>query len=119
MGYDSFATILLPDTFLYNPENRLFPVIRTEENSAFLPPRANSDTLLNWLDQEGGRVDTFTGFKNPVPVKSCFGGLAIYRGSKFFEKECTYLVRNEATLKYANKFQERACEHVTFHSCLQ
>ena len=62
----------------------------------------------------------------PVPVKSCFGGLTLYRANKYLHPNCSYhhqphitqQEKDELTRKYANRFDKRPCEHVIFHNCL-
>jgi len=46
----------------------------------------------------------------PIQVKSCFGGLAIYRYEKM--KHCRYSYRHEAPPYMLD------CEHVLFHECI-
>jgi hypothetical protein len=58
------------------------------------------------------------------PVKSCFGGLAIYRAKVWFDAVCHYddkvdAKTNSHLLKYRSISEERVCEHVVFHDCLE
>lgn len=66
---------------------------------------------------------TYTEPSTAVPVRSCFGGLAIYSATTYFEPTCRYtLEENDPNasrlLKYANRDDRRPCEHVVFHDCL-
>lgn len=64
-----------------------------------------------------------------VSVKSCFGGLALYRADVYFTKSCQYqldaavvdLNKDNLTsiMRYANSVEGRPCEHVVFHDCLK
>lgn len=112
--YDSFATILLPDTFVYPLEHRLNSEPRKEEIQEFILDKSweGAKFLLNWLNEQGNGTQ-------PVPVKSCFGGLALYRSSILFDVRCTYSDKNDENQKYSNKDDRRPCEHVVFHNCLR
>ena len=113
--YDLFATVLLPDTFVLDLGGRSVQA-RPEENSSLIngPFFSHSD-LLEWFKKEGG--DT----ANPVPVRSCFGGLALYRASKWLDQNCSYMNPHpEINAKYGATWAEGLpCEHVVFHNCLQ
>jgi len=115
--YDTFATILKPDTFVYPMRGRLMGS-RRGENLALV----RSDDLFGTVTQEhilayfeNKKYQTSHG---AVPVKSCFGGMAFYRASKWFNPKCCYSMSTEQTKEYANKSDGRPCEHVVFHLCL-
>lgn len=115
--YDIFATILLPDTFVYPVNGRPVMVARPEEDASLIINNNNNFTapaLLEWFHRKGGAA------ANPVPVKSCFGGLAIYRASKWLDDRCSYRDNDpELNAKYFNKYDDAPCEHVVFHNCLR
>jgi hypothetical protein len=112
--YDTFATILLPDTFVYPVNGRPVMTARPEEDASLIIGRNfSAEALMEWFHKEGG-VDA-----SPVPVRSCFGGLAIYRASKWLDQRCSYKDQfPEVNAKYANKFDDAPCEHVVMHNCL-
>ena len=115
--YDIFATILLPDTFVYPVNGRPVRVARPEEDASLIIDNNNNFTapaLLEWFHRQGGAA------ANPVPVRSCFGGLAIYRASKWLDDRCSYKDNDpELNAKYYNKYDDAPCEHVVFHNCLR
>jgi hypothetical protein len=113
--YDTFATVLLPDTFVYPVNGRPSMSARPEEDSTMIiDNNFTAEELLEWFHKEGGAS------VKPVPVKSCFGGLAIYRASKWLDQRCSYKnIHPEINAKYANRFDNAPCEHVVLHNCLQ
>ena len=112
--YDTFATILLPDTFVYPVNGRPINRARPEEDTAMIiGNNFTAQDLLGWFHKEGGAS------MKPVPVKSCFGGLAIYRASKWLDQRCSYKdLHPEINAKYANRYDNAPCEHVVLHNCL-
>jgi len=113
--YDTFATILLPDTFVYPIGGRPDLKARPEEDpSLIIGENFNAEQLMEWFQIKGGAN------ADPVPVKSCFGGLAIYRASKWLDQRCSYKdLQPEVNAKYANRYDKAPCEHVVLHNCLQ
>jgi hypothetical protein len=139
--YDTFATVFLPDTFSHPIKRRLIPYMYKGENPKFI--RSNN--------QYGNftQGDIFQYFVNanqgePVGVKSCFGGITIYRASVYFDERCKYCLDKIAVQKFQHYFQkqpqqeyfrqglhqgdifryasnkeQRPCEHVVFHDCLK
>lgn len=116
--YDTFATILKPDTFVYPLKGRLKGSRRGENMNL-----VRSDDIYGTVTQE--RILAY--FENEkhqtsngaVPVRSCFGGMAFYRASKWFMPQCRYgLLDSPQLLEYANKEDGGPCEHVAFHLCL-
>jgi hypothetical protein len=137
--YDTFATVFLPDTFSHPLKRRLIPYMYKGEN----PKLIRSNNQYGNFTQ----VDIFEYFVNanqgePVAVKSCFGGMAIYRANAYFDKQCEYRLGNATRhffqdytekqqqkyfeqglhqgniFRYANNKEQRPCEHVVFHDCL-
>lgn len=58
-----------------------------------------------------------------IPVRSCYNGMAIYNGVKFFAPECTYTVytsvpRDLFPAAFGHFRQQDPCEHVAFNLCL-
>lgn len=147
--YDTFATVLLPETFVYSVENRLTQTSRPEEDTSYIISDSfRHKDLLQWFKQQGkdGSTSIATARRlrstssgtngpstsigsgvKPVEVRSCFGGLGIYRSSTWFEKSCNYQVSNPHDFMvgtapltaYANQRDRRACEHVAFHECVR
>jgi hypothetical protein len=72
--------------------------------------------LLKWLRKEGG---AFSKEMKPVQVKSCFGGLAMYRASKWLSDRCAYDMVDPDGAKYANRLDQSSCEHVAFNGCIK
>ena len=121
--YDSYATVLYPDTFV-------FPR-RWRYNASAIGPIENSSLILAPRPTEGllTQVQLFNHLQssqrgsNPVQVRSCFGGLAIYRSQVYFANECDYQLENDKPLynlikqKYAATHGQ-VCEHVVLHECL-
>mmetsp|Transcript_20711 Transcript_20711/g.31339 ORF Transcript_20711/g.31339 Transcript_20711/m.31339 type:complete len:396 (-) Transcript_20711:904-2091(-) len=121
--YDSFATIFLPDTFMHPLALRKNKELRPEEDPSLVLHQYEfaGVNILNYIKEQGRRVSLFgisTSYK-PVPVKSCFGGLALYRASVYFDEQFSYEIEEDDDLvsKYGN-FQSEVCEHVTLHTRL-
>merc|ERR1719343_166287 len=53
-----------------------------------------------------------------MPVRSGFGGVAIYDAAVWFNKACSYSADARRYRRYAGEDDMRACEHVVFHECL-
>jgi hypothetical protein len=149
--YDIFATVLLPDTFVYPIKGRLIRKHADMENPDLV--RSNNLygnftqwDLLDHIETESRKLtkqkrvadltanivlDDLPQLSAPVPVRSCFGGLTIYRAIRWFDSRCRYyyshLYGNSTTdhhhwrmrmTRYASKTSQRPCEHVVFHNCL-
>lgn len=107
--YDTFSTVFLPDTFSHPLKRRLLPYYYAGED----PRLVRSDdrfgnftqgdifryfTNANVKDEQGNDrrvpVSTVTRTaKNPTRVKSCFGGMALYRARSYFESKCRYRLK--------------------------
>jgi hypothetical protein len=93
--YDTFATVFLPDTFSHPLKRRLIPRYYPREDPRFV--RSNDQfgnftqgDIYRYFRENGG------GAGDPTRVKSCFGGMAIYRAHAYFERTCRYrLVADE------------------------
>mmetsp|Transcript_12362 Transcript_12362/g.23164 ORF Transcript_12362/g.23164 Transcript_12362/m.23164 type:complete len:458 (+) Transcript_12362:70-1443(+) len=138
--YDTFATVFLPDTFSHPIKRRLIPYMYNGED----PKLIRSDNQYGNFTQ----ADIFQYFVNthqgkPVGVKSCFGGMAMYRAHIYFDDQCKYSLDNITLqefqdilqkqsdeyfrqglhqgdiFRYANNKEQRPCEHVVFHDCLK
>jgi hypothetical protein len=135
--YDTFATILKPNTWLYplisrlNSEHYLFdedPRLVMKEDDTIDPVAANTESgmtgpgILKYIQEQAGA--------SPFPVQSCFGGMAIYNGRVWLDTisdeaqeggvACQYSSEVAGDPgRYANQDDERTCEHITFHQCLQ
>jgi hypothetical protein len=135
--YDTFATILQPDTWVYPLADRLENVgdavdaaLYDEEDTSLVVDTGITNVgLLQYIQSHATtplntNANSNANSVNVLPVKSCFGGLALYRASTWLNpfSSCTYSVNPAAMTPlraYANKDDERTCEHVTFHQCLQ
>jgi len=123
--YDIFATVLLPDTFVYPLRGRMNQTAYDGEDLSLI--RSNDLygnftqwDLLDYFQHESAKRSGLS--SSAVPVRSCFGGLTLYRASVWLEPTCTYHhVNNNTTTqlqKYATKTSQRPCEHVVLHDCL-
>ena len=131
--YDMFATVLLPDTFVYPLSRRLIPHYYEGEDKQLV--RSNKahgsitqGDLMRHFVQQSQKSPT-----GAMSVKSCFGGFTMYRFQTFFHSECDYTLpqhekknivakkkNHESTLmRYAGAKDKRPCEHVVFHDCLK
>ena len=142
--YDTFATVLLPNTWLYPRKWRSLSQKQLEGEDEKLATLRQEDTLLWFLDNgtvllKENEQNYYIGTRIvPVPVRSCFGGLTIYRsdvwmnelngisGNAFNETMkadtnigCRYDMYDEACNIYSSKAERHACEHVIFHECLR
>jgi hypothetical protein len=152
--YDSFATIFLPDTFNHALHLRKIKHLRPiEDKNLVMDSVSSRSKILQWIKDQGTSTstsrrrrnnnnknnktdkdtdnDNYDEFiiMNPVPVKSCFGGLAIYRTSIYLDSRCKYTTNSNSNSnnnnidetivmnKYGNMKNE-VCEHVRFHNCL-
>ena len=72
------------------------------------------------ISKDGGvEVDGVTTDYKPVPVRSCFNGLTLYRTDAWLESECRYDGFNENDAAYASEHYRHTCEHVVLHECLR
>lgn len=113
--YDIFATILLPSTFLYPIQERELSYSHTDEERSII----RSNSAYGYFQQ--GDINEMIlkkSFNGSFPVRSCFGGLAIYKGSAFGEKSCVYNAYQADLRRYAVR-NAGVCEHVVFHECLR
>jgi len=126
--YDTFALVFLPDTFSHPLSRRLQMNYYHGEDPKLV--RSNDQfgnftqgDIWKYLVDKGRTSNT-----GNVRVKSCFGGLTIYKSSVYFREQCQYQLKkgtiersrndNTSIMKYASKKEERPCEHVVFHDCL-
>lgn len=116
--YDTYATVLLPDTYVHPLKRRLVKEYYPSED----PHLVRSDSqhgpftqgdIMRYLQRQAAATGT-------ARVRSCFGGLTIYRALTWFEKYCSYTPDDPKSLeRYASAADGRPCEHVAFHTCLQ
>jgi len=157
--YDTFATVFLPDTFSHPIKRRLVPHLYHGEDPQLV--RSNNQRgnftqgdIFRYFQAQGLKKNVSMSRSEGVSdglgctrVKSCFGGMALYRAANYFEQYCTYqlqesirdqlehwhdsdnidsdYVRGKVTvnasksiIRYANNKERRPCEHVVFHDCL-
>ena len=120
--YDTYATVLLPDTYVHPLKRRLVKEYFAGENRSLVRSDNQHGSftqgdLMRYLQQQA--TDTGT-----VMVRSCFGGLSIYRATTFFEPKCSYTLQQQDAdqrqlERYASESDGRPCEHVVFQTCLQ
>ena len=112
--YDTFSTILLPNSWLH--------VDREKERGSLVGEdvelaKMNQDETLQWILKEGRRLDSDN--YQPVPVRSCFNGLTLYRSDIWLEPQCRYDTYHKDDDAYLSKRYQHACEHIVFHECLR
>jgi hypothetical protein len=116
--YDVFATVLNPSSFAYPLNGRLVNEYRKEDDKTRV--RSNNVygafTQLDLLADFEEKASMST--KEYVPVRSCFGGMAVYRASTWFLTSCKYNSDSSGLMEFANAADGRPCEHVVFHECL-
>ena len=122
--YDTFATVFLSDTFAHPLKRRLIPRYFPGED----PKRVRSADPIhgNFTQKHITRylLKLATKHDGLAPVRSCFGGLAIYRASIWLAPECQYELYQignseirDNLMHYANNREKQPCEHVVLHDC--
>ena len=135
--YDTFSTILLPNSWLH--------VDRDKERGSLLGEdltlaKMSQDETLQWIlnqgrgprtiidnEQDKGRHDKDDEELvqqqhhqyEPVPVRSCFNGLTLYRADVWLQPKCRYDIYHKDDNAYLSKRYQHACEHIVFHECLR
>ena len=141
--YDTYSTILLPNAWLHRDRRkvqRTKPVAELmmndddeEENENEKLASMNQEQTYQYIIRKGiqsipyefmsydGKSTTTTQQQAyvPVPVRSCFNGLTIYRTDVYLNSDCRYDTYNENDNGYASNHYEQACEHVVLHECLR
>lgn len=114
--YDVFATILLPNTWPVLESKRAVPRGLLEGEDVTMS-KMSQPGLLDYFLTEGYKKnkDIF----EPVPVRSCFGGFALYRSDLWLHPICRYDLYNKSFDVYRGKEEQQTCEHVVFHECLR
>ena len=104
--YDAFALILKNGDFMFYKMTRATGLLSLLQHR-FYNQVSNTDTNF--------------------PVQSCFGGLAVYSPSLFFESKCSYAIQGvaasirsdlELLLKQYTDPQGDTCEHTVLNLCL-
>ncbi len=118
--YDSFATVLLPDTFVYRVKWRKNSKPSPEEDPKFIMSAGFNESDLFSFFQKEGQINGDSGY-SPVKVRSCFGGLALFRANKFLDERCSYfgLPTTSTDTKYINKADQAICEHILWNNCMR
>lgn len=116
--YDTFATVLLPDTYVHPLQKREIKWHYDGEDPALVrsDDRNGSWTqgdIMKWFQERASQSN-----EGVVPVRSCFGGLAIYRASVWLEPSCSYSQDPSGLERYYSSVEHRPCEHIVFHNCL-
>lgn len=134
--YDTYATVFLNDTFTHPLSRRLFPSHYQGED----PKLVRSDDskhgsftqvhIWKYFQAKGRMSDT-----GNVQVRSCFGGLTMYKSKVYFDSNCEYKLdvkiideienmsidttrsKSNTIMRYANSKERRPCEHVVIHDC--
>ncbi|KAL7545646.1 hypothetical protein ACHAWF_008991 [Thalassiosira exigua] len=124
--YDTFSTVLLPNSWIH--VDRVVPRGSLEGEDLNIA-KMDQKEVLHYLAKEGmGQENLYGAYGNnatnggvkfePVPVRSCFGGLTLYRADVWLWPECRYDMFRDGA-EYLSKHYEQACEHVVFHECLK
>lgn len=117
--YDTYSTVLLPDTYVHPLKRRLVKNHYEKEDPRFV----RSDSQIGPFTQRDlMRHLQSIASKSPTGnarARSCFGGLSIYRATTWFAEGCRYSDYSPELIRYASAKEGRPCEHVVFHSCLQ
>eukprot|EP01063_Lacrimia_lanifica_P029887 TRINITY_DN4644_c0_g1_i6.p1 TRINITY_DN4644_c0_g1~~TRINITY_DN4644_c0_g1_i6.p1 ORF type:complete len:493 (+),score=171.65 TRINITY_DN4644_c0_g1_i6:52-1530(+) len=115
--YDTFATVLEDGTFIF-PANARPPQNAILGNERFV---IQNDVLDDFTGWEMGALARAGAKKNggTFKVKSCFGGIALYKASAWFDTRCSYQDngKDEYTL-YREEKTNVACEHLALHLCM-
>lgn len=114
--YDTFATILLPNTWPVLESSRTVPKGLLKGEDVSLSKLSQQD-LLDYFLKEGSKSNTDS--YEPVPVRSCFGGLTLYKADAFLQPACRYDLYNKNHDVYRGKKEHHTCEHVVLHECLR
>ena len=137
--YDTYATVLWPDTYLHPLNRRLIKRHYAGEDPSLV---RSDDRNGNWTQGDIMRYLQTAGERSEdgvVEARSCFGGMAVYRASAWFEPGCRYgadnvrrvgagsggdnddpaaATKSDWLMRYASEVDGRPCEHVVFHDCL-
>lgn len=136
--YDTYATVFLPDTFSHPLSRRLLPHLYHGEDPRLV--RSNDQVHGNFTQADIWKYFMAKGNQHKstgnVPVRSCFGGFALYRSNVYFKEGCQYKLKEDiihqhqtatdteidhsttTILRYASNKEKRPCEHIVFHDCL-
>ena len=114
--YDVFATILLPNTWPVLESKRTVPRGLLEGENITMSKISQPGLLDHFLTE--GFQKSKDSYK-PVPVRSCFGGLTLYRADLWLHPTCRYDLYNKSLDVYRGKEEQQTCEHVVFHECLR
>eukprot|EP00986_Skeletonema_menzelii_P011350 scaffold5819_cov148-Skeletonema_menzelii.AAC.5 len=138
--YDTFSTILLPNSWLHVDREKVRGTLDGEDVGM---ASMNQDETLQWILMEGRRLQqqrqqqqqlslSLDSNNNsdkeeeeevqqyqPVPVRSCFNGLTLYRADVWLEPKCRYDSYHKDDDAYLSKRYQHACEHIVFHECLR
>ena len=122
--YDTFATVFLPNFSLLKKKNRLIQSKSNNEGGRNRPNQFSQYLIYKYILSRGEESPT-----GNFSVKSCFGGMSLYKTKAFFTPQCQYELDRDvlssqandisSIMRYASKHEKRPCEHVVFHDCLK
>eukprot|EP00041_Stephanoeca_diplocostata_P031977 m.1010871 g.1010871 ORF g.1010871 m.1010871 type:complete len:436 (-) comp24061_c0_seq23:2748-4055(-) len=131
--YDIFATILLPNTFVFPLDKRKYPKLFPNEDETRIvhTPRHGEDVYKLFTREDLSVL--FNGGASVYPVRSCFGGITLYKPEVYFSPQCQYTIEpkvgrvGESEYNPGDRYscaaddstEAAACEHVIFHECLR
>ena len=139
--YDTYATIFQNDTFSHPLSRRLIPSYYKGEDPKLV--RSNDSKHGSFTQGHIWKYFKTIGMRSStgnVQVRSCFGGLAMYRSRLYFDSKCQYQLQegimnklekiqsrssssvnasiSSSIIRYASKKERRPCEHVVLNDCL-
>ncbi|KAL9179350.1 hypothetical protein ACHAXT_008640 [Thalassiosira profunda] len=119
--YDTFSTIFLPNSWIH--VDRVVPRGSLVGENVTMA-KMNQEKTLSYILSKGrrrqaGEEAEQTPRYDPVPMRSCFSGLALYRSDVWLDPQCRYDSFHEGDARYISKKYQHACEHVVFHECLR
>lgn len=120
--------MLLPNTFVYPVTGRKHLRLEADEDERYVVQTPKKQQNVYNLFTRADLTMLFDKGAEIYPVRSCFGGLAVYRLEVYLESQCGYAadpVRYNPNERYSNAFtphlgkEGSACEHVLLHECLR
>lgn len=109
--YDSLATIFEPDTYMVPLADREISSLRPGENKDLIiqDNGLNFYNIWKWIKQQ-----------ERVPVRSCFGGMTLYKASVFLDHRCSYSTPGPGiNISGYEVINVGVCEHIVLNTCLQ
>jgi len=121
--YDTYSTILLPNLWLYREPRPSKQKKEKMDKDKTKQQIMNQTQTFHYILKEG-RSSKSSGaigdnYYEPLPVRSCFGGLTLYRTDIWLDSDCRYDMYHKDDADFTSSQYRHACEHVVFHECLR